>query len=273
MQLDTKEFTEKIPKKHKKQQPDTFTLDQLETIFDNCDDVQLAMGCFLGFTAGFRPGELKNMTKNNLFQLDDRKITVFDGKTGDYTVILQPWVIPIFKKYLNYIGDSEYIFPSSKKSRNFRHRQSFQQTFKELLIKCKLLIEKRRNPDNRKVHMFKFYSLRHSFCTFLIERGVHPFKVQRMMRHAKIDTTRAYYTNVKDPWVLDEVDKVFSLKQEKKASPLQTIQNTEANEELDPMKILQLRLAKGDIGIEEYKQLSEALRPEPKEMTKLDYLG
>ena len=41
----------------------------------------------------------------------------------------------------------------------------------------------------------KFHSLRHTCATFLIDQGVNPVEVQKIMRHAKIETTLEIYTH------------------------------------------------------------------------------
>lgn len=63
----------------------------------------------------------------------------------------------------------------------------------------------------RVVHL---HVLRHSFASLLARQGVHPHVLQRLARHADIQTTMSVYTHLLHG---DDVSAIESLKQPKKA--------------------------------------------------------
>jgi integrase len=53
-----------------------------------------------------------------------------------------------------------------------------------------------------------FHSFRHTFCTMLAMKGVHPAALMKLARHADLKTTLQYYVHLQRS---DEVQAINSL--------------------------------------------------------------
>ena len=98
-------------------------------------------------------------------------------------------------------------------------------------------------------YAYSFHTLRHTYATFLLEKGVDLHYIQRALGHSDLHTTQIYaHIGQKD--LQNKINGAFGcLKKRRK----------EENNIVDPIHVLQLKLAEGEIGKEEYLERLELL--------------
>ena len=118
----------------------------------------------LAYESGLRVSEVKNLKKENI-DIKAKKIFIRDSKFS------KDRVVPLPKTWKNYMIN---FFPVKISIR------SIQRNFKNVVLKSGV---------NSKFH---FHSLRHSFATHLLERGMPINQVQILMGHSSVGTTNIY---------------------------------------------------------------------------------
>ena len=127
-------------------------------------DLQTKVAFLLGFGAGMRISEIKNLQKQDV----DIKAKRIHIKSGKYS---KDRIVPLPK------GFSDKHLRSIPIKKTMR---SMQRNFKVAAKKAGLRDE------------LHFHSLRHGFATRLIEKGVPINQVQLMLGHSNVATTSVY---------------------------------------------------------------------------------
>ncbi len=159
---------------------------ELKTILENTQDAYLKDLFFTAFYTGMRLGELVNM-KWSWVDLKQNQITVqcsefFTTKSKKERIIpfnpnLKSIIINQFPKVFS-IKNDEYVFsklPGVKFNEDFISKQ-----FKVSIRAAKL---------DERIH---FHTLRHSFASLLVQRGVSLYVVKELLGHEAISTTQIY---------------------------------------------------------------------------------
>lgn len=240
----------------KRRLPNVFSRDELLRYFDNIEDSTLAIASLLGFCCGLRIGEIVRLRWDNV-NLESGKIKVVMGKSGDGYVDIPDKLISILRKWQYVINYQEYVVPYT--ARNMHSRTSLlTEEFHRALKKANLMIPYETRSDGKVVNKLTFHGLRHTYATFLWEETGDIYLVKDALRHAKIETTEIY-AHISNPHKRKKINSAFS-PQEQKIDPLN--QKLELPQQtIEPKQILQLRLAKGEITLESYKQLINELTP------------
>ena len=172
-------------KKKSKKLPSYLTPDEYDKLITATKKYHHKIAFMLGYEAGMRLSEIcggiredgENIPALDSKQIDLKAKSIFivDAKNGKQRVVPLP---KSFKtKMLSY-------FPLTKKYKNIPSaRRSIQQAFKVAATRAKITETK---PT---IH---FHSLRHSFCTRLVNQGVPINQVQIMAGHDNIATTSIY---------------------------------------------------------------------------------
>lgn len=136
---------------------------------------------------GLRPGECAALTLDDVdFGMNVLHIRQAKTATGVAKVPIPPNLQGELKRYIDTLK-TDYLFPSKLGGNshtigavvdNVDWHYNFHTRIKRMGLKRKNLTP---------------YSLRHSYCTRLLEQDVNVFKVKRLMRHANIKTTELYY--------------------------------------------------------------------------------
>lgn len=135
----------------------------------------------LAYATGLRVSEVVSL---RVTDIDSRRmvVRVEQGKgSKDRYVMLSPYLLTLLRQWWKELEPELWLFPSYQ-DRHMSARQLHricQQTAKRAGIK------KRVSP----------HTLRHSFATHLLERGIDIRVIQAMLGHKKLDTT-ALYTQV-----------------------------------------------------------------------------
>jgi len=249
--------------------------------------VRTAVASILSLTTGLRLREVVSLKHTNLLW-DRNKIDVINGKSGDDLVDFHPKVQKIIRKWSLTVKDSEWLFPSRQVEGAGIDEKTLQRDFIKFLKKAKLWLKKFNDVKGREFHVYSYHSLRHTFATIQLEANVPIYHVQKSMRHKNVRTTIDTYGHVRSNVVQEETFGAFWNTPKKK-----TVDNFVGFDDLkkeveiikmkqqieDPFRMLDLRLAKGEISTEEYNRVLDTLRTRtnfsdnPVLQKKPDYLG
>ena len=135
--------------------------------------------CLLSFDTGMRADEIFSLKRNRV-DLAKKTIKVFDGKGRDRIVFMTDRVAKMLHRLPR---DGEMVFLSREGKQIKEISNSFDRAVKALGLNDG--IKDRRDK-------LVFHSLRHSFASRLVERGVDLYIVAQLMGHASIAMTERY---------------------------------------------------------------------------------
>ena len=141
--------------------------------------LQLHDICMLSFDTGLRADEIFSLQWNRV-DLDKRSIKVFDSKGSDRVVFMTDRVAKMLQCLPK---DGELIFLSREGKQIKEISNSFDRAVKELGLNDGI-------EDSR--DKLVFHSLRHSFASRLVERGVDLYTVSKLLGHSSISMTERY---------------------------------------------------------------------------------
>ena len=133
------------------------------------------------YAAGLRVSEVCQLRSVDL--LSDRHqihIVQAKGKKDRYT-LLSPRLLHELRTYWRVYRPKHWLFPSQVFPDRHITEASIQRAFTQAVARACL-------PDRGGIH-----SLRHSFATHLLEAGVDPLTLQRLLGHKSITTTTRYW--------------------------------------------------------------------------------
>lgn len=225
--------------------PNVLNKKQLLKLFSCIDDTNIFVGALLALFCGLRVSEVCDLKKKDV-DFGNEKIKVVQGKgSKDRYVMLPTKLKPLLEKWLR-VHESEYVVPAVYKDKLVGSQLT--QKFRKYIIKADLSVFLRKTITGQPRYAYSFHTLRHTYATYLLEKGVDLYYVQRALGHSDIHTTQIYaYISNKD--LKDKINFAFG-KKEKKAN---------YNNIVDPMQVLQLRYANGEMDLEEYKTKLEVL--------------
>jgi site-specific recombinase XerD len=159
---------------------------QFNDLISNCHEEYLKNIMIVAIYSGMRLGEITNMQWS---QIDLRNKTIVVRSNSTFTTkSKKDRVIPMCNKLYNLLKglsdnslqtkDSIYVFEKINGVRYLNDHIS--KSFKKVLVKSSL--------DKK----LKFHSLRHSFASNLIQRGVSLYVIKELLGHSDISTTQIY---------------------------------------------------------------------------------
>ena len=180
--LDVNPFNKiKLPK-NVKHIPEFIGEKELTEILDLTEDL-IIRGIFItAFYTGLRQSELVNLKWNSI-DFNNKIITVrnsseFTTKSKkERTIPMNKTIVHQMRK-LKELSPSDYIFPNSN---NYKfHPDTISHKFKKAVRAAKL---------SEAIH---FHTLRHSFASNLVRKGVSLYVVKELLGHEDISTTQIY---------------------------------------------------------------------------------
>ena len=226
--------------------PNVFSKKQLLELFSTIKETDVFIGALLGLCCGLRISEVCNLKKENI-DFESEKIKIVQGKGGkDRYVMLPSKLKPILELWFR-INKKENVVPAMY-NEELRTAQ-LGKNFRKYLQEAGLLIKSFKTSVGQQRYAYSFHTLRHTYATFLLEKGVDLYYVQRALGHSDIHTTQIYaYISNKD--LQNKINFAFGKKEKKKS-----FQNV-----FDPFQILQLKFANGELSETEYKMKIEVLK-------------
>jgi len=158
------------------------------------------------YSSGLRVGEAVKLRVEDID--GDRKLLRVRGGKGrkDRYTILSPLALQAFNDYLGaYKPQGKWLFPGKKEGRHLTTR-TVERMFKEVAKRAEI-------KKDATVH-----TLRHSFATHLMERGINLRYVQEMLGHRRPETTQIYtHVTRKDlAGIESPLDKLFAIEKNSK---------------------------------------------------------
>lgn len=233
-------------KEKERRLPNVLNKKQLIQIFSIIEEIDVFIGCLLALCCGLRVSEVCNLKKQDV-DFESERIKVVQGKgSKDRYVMLPAKFKPILEKWFR-VNDSEMVIPAVYRKTMTGGHLSLR--FNKYLRKAELKIFMNKTVTGQSRYFYSFHTLRHTYATFLLEKGVDLYYVQRALGHSDIHTTQIYaYISNKD--LQDKINLAFGKKPEK--SRYESI--------MDPVQLLQLKYANNELSIEEYKEKLEVLQ-------------
>jgi len=196
---------------HKSKLPDILNIEQIIKLFDAMDRPKVAMAASLAFFCGLRISEVCNMKIEDV-DLIKQRLKVVDGKNSrrkfsgygkDRYVPIPPQLISPLKKWLDIIQGGKWLFPSDKSPDTHIRKKSLGEQYKDVLKRANLLIPEREIEFKTKVngkkqsktivrHKYYFHTLRHSYATYLRDKGVDIYTISDLLGHNQVTTTQIY---------------------------------------------------------------------------------
>ena len=223
--------------------PNVFNKKQLTDLFTSIEETDVLIGCALALFCGLRISEVCQLKRLDV-DLVECRIKIVQGKgSKDRYVMLPSSMKPIIEKWFR-ISESEYFIPAMSEYGISTNYLSIK--FRQYLKKSNLLIDSEKTRAGQQRHLFSFHTLRHTYATYLLERGVDLYYIQRSLGHSDIYTTQIYaYISQKD--LKAKIEKAFGKTEHE-------IKKNISTQSSDPLEVLKLRYASGEITRDELEE-------------------
>jgi integrase len=157
-----------------------FTHSEIDSIMDNISPVWLKNIVTLALNTGMRRNELINLHWADV-NLSNKYLIV--RNTESFTTKSKAErVIPLNQNSLDVLRNiptrSDYVFLNGNSQRIYPNYLS--QCFRDLLVKLNI-------RDDR-----SFHSLRHTFASWLVQKGVSIYEISKLLGHSDIRVTQIY---------------------------------------------------------------------------------
>jgi site-specific recombinase XerD len=165
------------PKKESKL-PVVLSKNEVKKLLGCINNVKHKLLLGLMYSAGLRVSEIVRLRVKDL-DFDNQVLYVRGGKGKKDRQTLLPRIMQnILRKYICGRGLEDYVFESSRGGR--LTERSVQKVFSQAIKKSKI-------KKDATCH-----SLRHSFATHLLEKGVNVRYIQELLGHKRLETTQVY---------------------------------------------------------------------------------
>ena len=182
----------KLPKKNP---PRFLTQEECEKLLSNSDEWLYPI-YYTFLNTGLRKAELENLEWSDLdFNRKKIKVSIkgdWSPKTDERQIPISEGLYPVLQKQKQK-SNSNYVFPDEDGKRIFRNR---------LLRRIKTLAKKLKLGDDVGIH-----TLRHTFASHLVMKGVDLATIKQLMGHSDIETTMIY-SHLTEDHVNNAVDKL-----------------------------------------------------------------
>jgi integrase/recombinase XerD len=178
--------------------PIILTKDEIRRIIDAASNLKEKLIVQFMYSCGLRVSEATNMKLEDL-DFFDMTGTIRKGKgKKDRRLFLSNTVVQTIQEYIK-TKKFPSLFVFSKSNGLPYTTRSFQLTIKKLAEKAKI---------TKEVHSHMF---RHAFGTHLVEDGYDIVRVQGMMGHSSLETTKLYVTLSKEQFkgITNPLDKLY----------------------------------------------------------------
>jgi site-specific recombinase XerD len=173
---------DKIPyPKSDKKLPIVLSIDEIQRMFDVCENKKHKVILALLYSCGFRVSELINLEWKHIDR--SRKIiNIILGKgKKDRQVGLPIHIIPLLESYYNEYKTVQYVLNGQFPNKELRYTdRSVGEVIKQLAEKAGI---------TKKVHT---HLIRHCFATHHVENGTDINLLQKLLGHSSVKTTNIY---------------------------------------------------------------------------------
>lgn len=159
--------------------PITLSTKQVQQMFDSITNIRHLAMLMCCYSSGLRVSEVLNLKISDI-NSDSMYIRIRDGKGNkERFTLLSSRHLAVLRQYYRIYKPTEWLFFNSKTKGQLSTR-SLQLVMKEYVDKANL-------PVGTTLH-----TLRHSFATHLVLKGVSIAVIQKLLGHSNISTTAQY---------------------------------------------------------------------------------
>ncbi len=261
--------------KSKRPLPNFFDKEKLIKLYENIDNINIMMACFVADISGLRITEVCNL-KDIDVNLEDGYIKVIQGKGKKDRIvkIVNPLWIPILRKWRSLRGNSEYFIPSLNENNRRLCSHILSEKHREYLKKAKLDDKRGKTKHGHSQPVYCFHTHRHSYATNLLRWGFDISMVQQQLGHSFVSTTMVY-NELSTRHIEERAEKIFGSEKQNKIEIPQDVNKIEIQQGIiaDPMQLLQLRLARGEITPRKYNEILATLKVGSEIKSEIGYIG
>ena len=191
------DFKVKRPRRDKKL-PVVLSLDEVERLLNVTRNVKHKAILMLAYSAGLRKSEVLNITPAAI-DSGRMQVRVVQGKgRKDRYSILSATTLDLLRVYYKIVRPKHFLFESWGSSGKALSERSLDNIVKDNARKAGIIKD------------ISFHTLRHSFATHLLERGINLRLIQQYLGHTSMRTTMVYLhlTNIETLSVISPVDEM-----------------------------------------------------------------
>jgi len=169
--------------------PIVLSVDEIQSMFDSCENLKHKVILGLLYSCGLRVSELINMKWSHIDR--SRKIiNVIQAKgKKDRQIGLNESMIPVLEKYYRIYKSKEYVLNGQNGSLQYSER-SVGEVVKQLAVKAGI---------KKRVYT---HLIRHCYATHMVEKKVDINLIQKFLGHASVKTTNIY-THISNNLIAD----------------------------------------------------------------------
>jgi len=185
--------------------PNVLNKKQLIELFSVIEETDVFMASMLALFCGLRIREVCKLKKQDI-DLEGEKIKIVQGKGSKDRYVMIPATLKTVIEKWSRLTHGDYLIPSISERGVSENYLSCK--FRGYLKKAKLLIKTEKTSHGQQRHLYSFHTLRHTYATYLLERGIDLYYIQRSLGHSDIYTTQIYaYVSQKD--LKQKIDMAF----------------------------------------------------------------
>jgi len=165
--------------------PDILTKEEIQTLFNVCDNLRDKCILMTLYGAGLRLSEVASLKVSDI-QSDKMQLFIRNAKgSKDRYAILSQANLEMLRAYWKAYRPKEWLFYSRNHTGTHITPRAVQYLFRKYINKAKI-------NKNVTVH-----TLRHCFATHLLESGTSIYHIKQLLGHSNINTTCVYLHLVK----------------------------------------------------------------------------
>jgi len=259
--------------------PNAFTEEQMVRLFEEIDRPKVCMASALAFFCGLRISEVCKMKIEDI-NFSQKQIKVVNskytlrGKTGygkDRYVQLPDPIIEPLKMWIDLISGGKWLFPSDKSPDAPLRKKSLYEQYSIFLKHAGLEIPETKITVNTQIngkkrtmevvrHKYNFHTLRHTYGTYLRNKGVPIEDIKEFMGHERFDTTLVY-AKIAHHRKREIINGAFNVPLRTQTIPQEEVKRMTLPKPTEsPTEYLQMRMLRGELNEEEYKKQLELLQ-------------
>lgn len=184
-----------LPKEEKTEKR-IFTAEERKKLWEHSDDKSVQIILFMIYT-GLRIGEVFEIKKENVHLEDNYIIGGIKTEAGKNRVIPLPSRIPEIHAFIkNWYDESPTEFLLNGDTNNFRKRNFYPALSEVGIIPPPVLSQNKSGKSIKKYDTsITPHCCRHTFATLSADCGMQPEKLQKIIGHAKYETTADIYNH------------------------------------------------------------------------------